>query len=26
VHWTFTHQDAREPVRRSQRDEPQLPL
>jgi uncharacterized heparinase superfamily protein len=26
VHWTFTHQDAREPVRRAQREEPQLPL
>jgi len=26
IHWTFAHQDAHEPVRRSQRDEPQLPL
>jgi len=28
VHWTFAHQDAQEPVRRSgaQREEPELPL
>jgi uncharacterized heparinase superfamily protein len=26
VHWTFAHQDAQEPVRRAQREEPELPL
>jgi uncharacterized heparinase superfamily protein len=26
VHWTFTHQDAQEPMRRALREEPELPL
>ena len=26
VHWSFTHQDAQEPVRRALREEPELPL
>ena len=26
VHWTISHQDAQEPVRRAEQEEPQLPL